>query len=234
MRRYNRHVPVFQALAAALTFALSAPLAKLLLERRISAVPVVDAEGRVLGIVSEGDLIRRPEVAGARRRSWWLSLLSGSEDDPGEFVRRHGGQAADVMTREVVTVSEDTPVADVARRLEERGIKRVPVVRRGRLVGIVSRADLLRGLASARKRARPAGRASDRAIREKLMKRLEPEPWAPLGQFNVIVTDGVVHLWGLVDSPEQRRALQVAARETPGVRGVEDHLGKVAPYLRGI
>jgi CBS domain-containing protein len=208
-------------------------IAKLLLERRISAVPVVAADGRVLGIVSEGDLIRRPEVGGARRRPWWLSLLTGSGNDPAEYVKAHGGQAADVMTRQVVTVTEDTPAGDIARLLEERRIKRVPVLRRGRLVGIVSRADLLRGLASTRARSRRTGRASDRAIREKLIKRLAREPWAPLGQINVVVTDGVVHLWGLVDSAEQRRALQVAAREISGVRAVEDHLGEVAPYLRG-
>lgn len=208
-------------------------VARLLLERRISAVPVVAADGRLLGIASEGDLIRRPEIAGPRRRSWWLTLLSGSGDDPAEYVKTHGGQVGDVMTRPVVTVTEDTPVGDIARLLEERRIKRVPVVRRGKLVGIVSRADLLRGLASIRTRARPAGRASDRAIRDKLIKRLARESWAPLGQLNVIVTDGVVHLWGLVDSPEQRRALQVAAREISGVRSVEDHLGEVAPYLRG-
>ena len=207
-------------------------VARLLLDRRISAVPVVDAGGRLLGIVSEGDLIRRPEIVGGRRRSWWLSLLSGGERDPAEYVRTHGGQAADVMTREVVVVAEDTPVGDIARLLEERRIKRVPVVRRGKLVGIVSRADLLRGLASARPRPR-ASRPTDRAIRERLVKRLEREPWVPLGQINVIVTDGVVHLWGLVDSAEQRRALQVAARDTAGVRRVEDHLGEVAPYLRG-
>jgi len=208
-------------------------IARLLLQRRISAVPVVDADGRVLGIVSEGDLIRRPEVGGARRRSWWLSLLSGSGNDPAEYVKAHGGQAGDVMTRPVVTVAEDTPAEDIARLLEERRIKRVPVVRRGKLVGIVSRADLLRGLASTKARPRQPARASDRAIRDKLVKRLEREPWAPLGQLNVIVTDGVVHLWGLVDSAEQRRALQVAAREISGVRAVEDHLGEVAPYLRG-
>lgn len=207
-------------------------VARLLLDRRISAVPVVDAGGRLLGIVSEGDLIRRPEVGGARRQSWWLSLLGGGGSDPAEYVRSHGGQAADVMTRDVVTVSEDTPVGDIARILEERRIKRVPVVRRGKVVGIVSRADLLRGLASVRARPR-TGRPTDRAIRERLIKRLEREPWAPLGQINVIVTDGVVHLWGLVDSAEQRRALQVAARDTAGVRRVEDHLGEVAPYLRG-
>ena len=133
----------------------------------------------------------------------------------------------------VVTVTEDTPVGDIARLLEERRIKRVPVVRRGALVGIVSRADLLRGLASSKARPPRTAPTSDRAIRDKLTRRLAKEPWAPLGQLNVIVTDGVVHLWGLVDSPEQRRALEIAAREIDGVRRVEDHLGEVPLYLRG-
>lgn len=208
-------------------------IARLLLDRHISAVPVVDADGRVLGIVSEGDLIRRPEVAGPHRRSWWLALLSGGEGDAAEYVKAHGGQASDVMTRPAVTVTEDTPAGDIARLLEERRIKRVPVVRRGRLVGIVSRADLLRGLASSKPSQRKAPRASDQAIRQKLITRLERESWVPFGQLNVIVTDGVVHLWGLVDSADQRRALVVAAREISGVRGVEDHLGEIAPYLRG-
>jgi len=106
------------------------------------------------------------------------------------------------------------------------------VVRRGKLVGIVSRADLLQGLASAKARPRKAG-GSDRVIREKLLKALGRESWAPLGQINVTVSGGVVHLWGLADSSEQRRALRVAAESIAGVRAVEDHLGEVPPYLRG-
>jgi len=206
-------------------------VARLLLEKRISAVPVVDGEGRIVGIVSEGDLMTRPESGTTRRRSWWLSLLSG-EEDAATYVKTHGSRAADVMTRDVVTVAEDTPLGDVARILEERRIKRVPVVRRGKLVGIVSRADLLQGLASAKARPRKAG-GSDRVIREKLLKALGRESWAPLGQINVTVSGGVVHLWGLADSAEQRRALRVAAESIAGVRAVEDHLGEVPPYLRG-
>lgn len=207
-------------------------VARLLLERRISAAPVVDAQGRIAGIVSEGDLMVRPETGTVRPRSWWLSLLTGGED-AAQYVRTHGTRASDVMTREVVTVAEDTPLAEVAGLLEERRIKRVPVVRRGKVVGIVSRADLLRGLASARRPAPRASAASDRAIQERLTKVLARQGWAALGQVNVVVTGGVVHLWGLVDSPEQRQALRVAAERIPGVRGVQDHLGEIPPYLRG-
>lgn len=208
-------------------------IAQLLLERRISAVPVVDAGGRILGIVSEGDLIRRPEVGAPPRRSWWLALLGGAEEGAVEYVKTHGGRAKDVMTPTVVTVAEDAPLGEIARLLEERRIKRVPVVSRGKLVGIVSRADLLRALASARARPRRAGKRSDQAIRDKLLRTLERQGWAPLGQVNVTVADGVVHLWGLIDSEEQRRALCVAAEGIAGVRAVQDHLGMVPPYLRG-
>jgi CBS-domain-containing membrane protein len=175
--------------------------------------------------------MRRPETGAAPRRSWWLSLLAG--DDAADYVKAHGGQAADVMTRAVVSVAEDTPLPDVARLLEERRIKRVPVVRRGKLVGIVSRADLLRGLANAKLPSRKAKADTDRAIQARLLKALERESWVPLGPVNVTVTDGVAHLWGLVDSEEQRRALNIAVERVDGVRGVKDHLGHVPPYLRG-
>jgi CBS domain-containing protein len=208
-------------------------IAQLLLERRISAVPVVDGEGRILGIVSEGDLIRRPEIGASPRRSWWLALLGDVEEGAAEYVKTHGGRARDVMTAKVITVAEDAPLGEIARLLEERRIKRVPVVRRGKLVGIVSRADLLRALASAKARPRRGAKPTDQTIREKLLGVLEHEGWASLGPVNVTVTDGIVHLWGLIDSEEQRRALRVAAEGITGVRAVEDHLGTVPPYLRG-
>src|SRR5574338_371038 len=121
-------------------------IANLLLERRISAVPVVDSDGRLKGIVSEGDLIRRPELGTLRHRSWWLSLLSNAEEDAISYVKTHGGHARDVMTPEVITVDETAPLEQIADTLEKHGIKRVPVLGKGKLVGIVSRADLLRGL----------------------------------------------------------------------------------------
>lgn len=207
-------------------------VAQLLLERRISAVPVVDADGRILGIVSEGDLIGRPEIGPPRRRSWWLALLGGAGEGAAEYVKAHGGHAKDVMTPGVVSITEDAPLGEVAQLLEERRIKRVPVVHQGKLVGIVSRADLLRALASAKDRT-PAGGSSDQAIRERFLAVLDRESWAVLAHVNVTVTDGIVHLWGLADSEEQRRALLVAAEGIPGVRGVQDHLGTIAPYLRG-
>lgn len=209
-------------------------IARLLLTHRISAVPVVGGDGRLVGIVSEGDLMRRPETGAERPRSWWLTLMGGPEEAAREYVRTHGSHAADVMTRDVVTVDEDTPVGEIAALLEARGIKRVPVVRDGRVIGIVSRADLLRGLASRKPEPAPAVAAGDRAVRERILENLRAAGVATPAHVNVVVTDGVVHLWGLVDSEEERRACRVAAEGVPGVRAVEDHLGRVQPWLRAV
>lgn len=143
-------------------------IARLLLARRISAVPVVAADGRLAGIVSEGDLVRRPELGTEARPSWWLMLFAGSEDLAQSYRKAHGRRAADVMTHDVVTVAEDAPVSEIARLLEERRFKRVPVIRDGRVVGVVSRADLVRGLAV--QRAPTAVPADDNAIRERCLR----------------------------------------------------------------
>ncbi len=197
-------------------------IAALLLERHISAVPVIDEDRRVLGIVSEGDLMRRGEAA--RRRSWWLATFGEAEDLAREFVKTHGQRARDVMTREVLTVSEGTPVAEIAELLEKKGIKRVPVVRDGRLVGIVSRADLLRGLAvRGLKPVAPEAR-DDEAIRTQLLAVLAREPWADTHSLSVVVDHGIVHFWGLVGSENERQALSIAAENIAGVKGVQNHL----------
>jgi CBS domain-containing protein len=206
-------------------------IAEVLLAHRISAVPVVDARGAIVGIVSEGDLMRRAETGTERHRSWWLRLVSGPDDLARDYVKAHGRGAADVMTRDVITVAEDSPVSAIACLLEERRIKRVPVVRDGRLVGIVSRADLLRGLATQPAPPEPSVSMDDRAIRDRLMRTLGEVGWTRPEFVKVIVTDGVVHLWGLVSSKEQRRALVVAAGNVPGARGVEDHMTLMPPTL---
>jgi CBS domain-containing protein len=207
-------------------------IAALLLKHRISAAPVVDARGGVLGIVSEGDLMHRPEAGTERkRRSWWLTLFGDQGDLAKEFVKTHGLRAADVMTGEVVTVTDDTPLPAIAQILEERRIKRVPVVREGRLVGIVSRADLLRAVAAGKASAEPAPKPDDRAIRERLLETILFAEWVTDTFVNVMVTDGVVHLWGIIESDVQRDALRVAAERIPGVRAVEDHLRRLPPWL---
>lgn len=199
-------------------------IARLLLTRHISGVPVVDADNRVVGIVSEGDLMRRAETGTERRRSWWLSPFMDADELAREYVRSHGRRAADVMTRDVVTVTEDAPAGEIATVLERHRIKRVPVVRDERLVGIVSRADLLRGLAaqSPQRETRPS--ADDRAVRERLLQELRASDWASPESVNVVVTDRVVHLWGIVRTEQERQAMCVAASNVPGVRAVEDHL----------
>lgn len=197
-------------------------IAALLLERHVSAVPVIDVDRRILGIVSEGDLMRRGETV--RRGSWWLSAFAGAEDLADQFVKTHGQRAKDVMTRNVVTVTEETPVATIAELIEQKGIKRVPVVRDGRLVGIVSRADLLRVLATRGLKPMIPEIQEDEAIRKQLLAVIEREPWADTTHLSIVVDQGVVHLWGLVRSESERHALRVAAEAVPGVRGIEDHL----------
>jgi CBS domain-containing protein len=195
---------------------------RLMLAHRISGMPVVEHDA-VVGMVSEGDLLRRPETGTERRRRHWLHLLGGGEAEAAEYVRTHGMTAGEVMTTDVVSVSETTPVEELAAALESRGIKRVPVLRDGRLVGIVSRADLLRSLGS---RLGAAPQESDRAIRAALLAELSRNPsWAPRpAEVTVLVQDGVVHYWGYVRSDAQRQAMVVAAERVAGVRHVEDHM----------
>jgi CBS domain-containing protein len=197
-------------------------IAALFLDRHISAVPVIDDDRRILGIVSEGDLMRRGETE--RRPSWWLAAFSNAEELAREFTKTRGIRAKDVMTREVLTVTEETPIATIAELLEKRRIKRVPVVRDGRIVGIVSRADLLRALAVQDIKPMVPVTQDDRVIRDQLLAVLKREPWADTHLLNILVSDGVVHLWGLVGSDAEQKALRVAAETIPGVRGVEDHL----------
>ncbi len=208
-------------------------IADLLLQRRISAVPVVGAEGELLGIVSEGDLMQRAESGTERHHSWWLSLLASAEEQARDYIKSHSHLARDVMTRSVVTVDEDTPIGEVARLLEQHRIKRVPVLDDGKIVGIISRANLLHGLAAQKDRPPLAASADDRTIREMILKTLMTESWASHGSIKVIVSDGKVELWGFVGSEQERHAIKVGVESVPGVREVEDHLGMVPPYMRG-
>ena len=200
-------------------------VAALLLERRISAVPVVDEHGRMVGIISEGDLLRRSESDTERRRPQWLEMLLDPNIQAADFVKTHGTHAGAVMTRDVVAVSPDTDLAEIASLLEQRRIKRVPVVENGVPIGIVSRANLLYGLVAYKTAPSGLQAASDPEIQRRVAESLESERWIDLSRINIVVSDGVVHLWGLVKSEDQRRALKVAAEAVPGVRSVEDHLG---------
>lgn len=209
-------------------------VAALLYERRIGAVPIMQ-EGRLAGIVSETDLLRRHEIgtdAYRRPGSLWLRLF-GADSSLQDYVRSHARHARDVMTSEVATVTPDTPVAEIAKLLEGRGIGRAPVVEAGKLVGIVSRANLVQALAT--RVAAPAApeAVDDESVRRALLKELERQQWWRIDRAAVMVTDGVVHFWGMVDTDAARPAARVAAENVPGVRGVEDHrfLSSNAPTM---
>ena len=198
-------------------------IAALLLEKRISAVPVLEG-GRLVGMVSEGDLLHRQEIGTERRAragSWWLRLF-GAEQAPEEYIKSHARHARDVMTREVVSIPPDMTAAEIASLLETRAIKRVPVVDGGKLVGIVSRANLVQALAVMPRADNRVTPPVDEAIRGRLLAELEQQPWWRRTPSNVIVTDGVVHYMGAIEDEEQRDAARVAAENVPGVRGIED------------
>jgi CBS-domain-containing membrane protein len=198
-------------------------VAQLLLANRISAVPVVDDKGKLVGIVSEGDLMRRADLGTERHRSWWLAALFAEEEDlAAEYVKQHGKTVADVMTRRLVTVDPDAGVNQIAGLLERHSIKRVPVVEHGALVGIVSRANLIQALAGERTTLDVP--LPDAALRDKILAHLKTQPWAHTSLLNVTVNDGIVDIWGITRSEAEKKALRVAAETMPGVRAVNDNV----------
>jgi CBS domain-containing protein len=200
-----------------------ADVAQILLNNRISAVPVVDQHGELKGIVSEGDLLHRVEAGTERHRSWWLEFMTAKQTLANEFVKSHSRKVSDVMTRRVVTAAPDTPLDEVAGLLERNAIKRVPIVKDKKVVGIVSRANLLQALATLGKEPVKAP-IDDSALRAKVMAELRSKPWTRPSLLNAIVRDGVVDLWGVVDSQTEKNAVRVAAEVVPGVRSVNDNL----------
>jgi CBS-domain-containing membrane protein len=198
-------------------------IAGILLDNRISAVPVVDERGVTVGIVSEGDLLHRVEAGTERHRSWWLNLIADRATVARDFLKSHATRAREIMTRPVVSVAPDTPLGEIAEILEKRRIKRVPVIDEGRLVGIVSRANLLQALA-ARKPVAPAAAPGDAALRERVLGDLRKELADSATHVNVIAVDGTVELWGQVETADEREALRVAAELVPGVRSVVNNV----------
>ncbi len=192
------------------------------LERNISAAPVVDDNGKLIGIVSEGDLLHRVESGTERRRSWWLRAFTEADTLAAEYVKSHSRKVEDVMTRTVITATPETPLHEIATVLEKNAIKRLPILENGQIVGIVSRANLLQAVASARHALEAT--PSDKAIRDHILSSLRAEPWAHTALLNVTVSDGVVDLWGLAESKAERKAIKVAAETAPGVRTVNDNL----------
>jgi CBS domain-containing protein len=197
-------------------------VAALLIERRISGVPVI-SNGEVVGMVSEGDLLRRHEIGTDRfDNPWWARLFDGDRATA-QYVRSHATRAADIMTRPVISVTEDTPIADVVSLLESHRIRRVPVLRDRQLAGIVSRANLVQTLALTARRAVAQRAAGDKEIREQLLAELAGQTWWQRYSSTLTVSGGVVHFWGLRESEDEKTAARVAAENIPGVRNVVDH-----------
>ncbi len=201
-----------------------ADLARIMVEQRISGVPVMD-KGAMVGIVTEGDLLRRAEIGSEHGRSRWAELVFANWNLAAEYTKEHGRKASDVMTQPVVTVAATATIGEIADILESRHIRRVPVVEDGKLVGIVSRANLVQALASSGATLQSSTTVLDRDIRAKLCSELGEQPWSfPPTEANVIVDHGEVHLWGYIATESARRAILVTAENIPGVRRVHDHM----------
>jgi CBS domain-containing protein len=196
-------------------------LARLMINLRISGVPILGKDGHVVGIVTEGDLLRRVETGTEHRRSGWSELFSSDSRMAAEYIKSHAKRVSDIMTREVFSIDEMASLAEIADLMEAKKIKRVPVLHDDKIVGIVSRANLLQVLASGG--AERADEEQDRTIRARLLSELQEHRWAHVSENRVVVTNGVVHLWGTVGSDDERRALRIAAENIPGVRAIEDH-----------
>jgi CBS domain-containing protein len=203
--------------------------AQMMLERRISGLFVVDKAGDMVGIITEGDLLHRDELGTERHRPWWLRLFISPAQQADDFTHAHGRHVRDVMTTEVMSVAHDETLEAVVALMEEHHIKRVPVTQHDRVVGVVSRSDLLRALLGRVRHAAPS-QASDPEIRKTILDALEAQSWAPTTTLNVTVNHGVVDIWGTITSESERSAIRVIAENTPGVTLVHDHMVYVEPY----
>jgi len=201
--------------------------ARLMIHNRISGLPVM-RDGRLVGIVTEGDVLRRKELGTEPGRSGWLAALL----DPGgcarDYVRGHARKVGELMTRDVCSVAPNTPVPEIVTLMESRHIKRLPVVDRSGLVGIVARADLLRGLADVL-RHKSGVAISDAQIRQRVLDTIEGQSWAPRANIDVRVKNGMVELVGTVPDERERAALNVIAENADGAKGVNDELVCVEP-----
>jgi CBS domain-containing protein len=187
--------------------------ARTMLRHHVSGLPVVDAAGKLLGIVSEGDFIRRGEIGTPRKRGRWLKVLLG--DSAVDYVREHGRRVSDVMTSDPITVTEDATLEEIVDAMETNGVKRLPVMKDGRLVGQVSRANLMQAVASLAREI-PDPTADDDHIRSRVIAAIDKNDWSPFG-LNVIVRDGIVHLSGMITDERSRQASVVAAQNVAGV-----------------
>lgn len=197
-------------------------VARLLAERHISGVPVTDADRKILGVVTEGDLIKQVSGRSDESPGFFKSLFADPARMAEQYVKSHGRTAADVMTPNPMTVTEDTPAGNIAEMLDKEHIRRVFVTRDGRLVGVVSRADLLRALVSPHPTT--TGDISDEGIYRAIMTEMKKQPWASTFYTTVVVKDGVVEFYGYCGTDDYRRALRVLAEGVAGVKRVEDHM----------
>jgi CBS domain-containing protein len=204
-------------------------VARLLAERGISAVPVTDAEGAPLGVVTEADLIRRLAGEEDPRPSWFSGLFGDAAAQAERYARTHGARARDVMSSEPLAVPPDATAAQVASRMEEHNVRRLLVVQQGRLVGIISRADLLRALVEPP--AEDAEGLSDARIRRAVMAAMKREAWADSYYTLVDVKDGIVTFHGFCRTAGVQRGLRVLAEQVPGVKGVKDETVPMPSYL---
>lgn len=202
--------------------------ARQMLQHRLSGLPVIDKGGNLVGILSEGDFLRRRETQTERKHSRWLEFLMGPGKLAAEYTHSHGSKVAEVMTVDVCSVTEDTPLEDVVELMERRRIKRVPVVRGKQVVGIITRANLMHAMVSLARTA-PKDAKDDTTIREKLLAEMQKEKWAPTAMVNVVVRGGVVELWGSIFDERHREALKVMAENISGVQAVKDHLVWIEP-----
>ena len=193
-----------------------------MLRRHLSGLPVVDAAGKLVGIISEGDFIRRSEIGTQRKRGRWLKLILGPGKAATDFVHERGGKVCEIMTPEPLTITEDTTLEEVVQLMEKNNVKRLPVMRGDQIVGIVSRANLLQAVASLARQV-PDPTADDDHIRNRVVDTLEKNDWCPFG-LSVIVRDGIVHLSGVITEERSRQAAVVGAENVTGVKKVHDHL----------
>ncbi len=207
--------------------------AQQMLTRGISGLFVVNETGDLVGIVTEGDLLRRDEIGTERHRPWWLRMFVSPGRQAADFTRTHGRRVSDVMTENVISVAHDSALEAVVALMEEHRIKRIAVTQNGRVAGVISRSDLLRALVGRSRTATPVA-ADDRTIREAILDGLENASWAPMTTVNAVVTDGVVDLWGTITDEKERRAINILAENVPGVKTVHDHMVFVEPYSGAI
>ena len=198
-------------------------VAKLMVDKRLSGLPVVTSERRLVGMLTASDLLHRVETGTEKRSSWFTSFFANPDDMARHYAKAHGLKVHEVMSRHVISVREDADLSEVADVLDRNRLKRVPVVRDGTLVGIVSRSDLVRVLSEATV-GQPIATSDDAAVQNAIWQAIRKQTWLNSGYVNITVKDGVVQAWGMVGSQEQRNALMVLVEEAGGNARVEDHL----------